>query len=110
MQSYRIAARNVLEHAGRDVQPCNRVPSQYASYGQTRHAHDRFGFAQGRVRDISYEGARIILSGFTDIPDVVELYIPEKKKVMPASVRWRHGNQIGVAFSEVVWRSWRSAG
>jgi chromosome partitioning protein len=47
-----------LEHAGRAVRPFleralwhafvvrNHVPSQYASNGQTRHAHDRFGFAQ----------------------------------------------------------------
>ena len=57
-----IVARNVLGHAGRDARPFlvravvsrlswrNRVPSQDASYGQTRHAHDRFGFAQGRHR------------------------------------------------------------
>ena len=48
------------------------------------------------IRDMSYEGARIDLIETIDIPDEIELYIPAKKRSMPATVRWRHGNRIGV--------------
>jgi len=50
------------------------------------------------IRDISYEGARIIFSDPVNIPDVVQLNIPDKKRTVPASVQWRHGNKIGLAF------------
>jgi PilZ domain len=54
------------------------------------------------IRDISYEGARIELLDSIDIPDAIDLYIPGKHRVTHASVRWRHGNRIGVAFSSVL--------
>ena len=51
------------------------------------------------IRDISYyEGARIIFSDPVNIPDVVQLYIPDKKRTLSARVQWRHGNKIGLAF------------
>ncbi len=51
------------------------------------------------IRDISYyEGARIIFYDPVNIPDVVELYIPDKKRTMSARVKWRHGNKVGLAF------------
>jgi hypothetical protein len=51
------------------------------------------------TRDISYyEGARIIFYDPVNIPDVVELYIPDKKRTVSARVQWRHGNKIGLAF------------
>ena len=52
------------------------------------------------IRDISYEGAaRIDLTDPIGIPDVIDLYIPQKHRLMHASVRWRHGKRIGLAFS-----------
>ena len=54
------------------------------------------------IRDISYEGARIELLEPIDIPDAIDLYIPQKHRTMHASVRWRHGNRIGVSFSSVL--------
>ena len=54
------------------------------------------------VRDISYEGARIIFSDPTDIPDEVQLYILGKKRLLYAQVRWRHANKIGLAFSRTI--------
>ena len=54
------------------------------------------------IRDISYEGARIELLELIDIPDTIDLHIPTKNRMMHASVRWRHGNRIGVAFSQIV--------
>jgi hypothetical protein len=34
------------------------------------------------IRDISDQGARIIFSGATNFPDVVELYIPHKEETI----------------------------
>jgi hypothetical protein len=51
------------------------------------------------IRDISYEGARIDLTDLIGIPDVIDLYIPQKHRLLHASVRWRHGKRIGVRFS-----------
>jgi len=54
------------------------------------------------IRDISYEGARIELLDSVDIPNAIDLYVPGKHRLIHASVRWRHGNRIGVAFSSVL--------
>ncbi len=50
------------------------------------------------IRDISDEGARIIFSDAVSIPDVVELYIPQKEQTVRARVKWRHGDEVGLAF------------
>jgi hypothetical protein len=51
------------------------------------------------IRDISYEGARIVFTNRVKIPDAFLLTILEKKRMLHANVRWRHGNRIGVVFS-----------
>ena len=33
------------------------------------------------------------------LPDVVDLYIPQKEQTLRARVQWRHGDEIGLAFS-----------
>jgi hypothetical protein len=53
------------------------------------------------IRDISDEGAKIIFSDTINIPDVIELYIPQKEQTLRAQVQWRHGNELGVTFGEV---------
>src|SRR6516164_9005389 len=52
------------------------------------------------IRDISYEGARIVIFDTIKLPDEVELHIPERNRLMHATVRWRHGKKIGLSFSE----------
>jgi hypothetical protein len=52
------------------------------------------------IQDISYEGARIAIFDQVDIPSEIKLCIPEKNRMLRASVRWRHDNRIGLAFSE----------
>ena len=47
------------------------------------------------IRDISYEGARIVFSDPLSIPDVIRLAIPKKNRMMDANVRWRRGLQWG---------------
>jgi PilZ domain-containing protein len=53
------------------------------------------------VRDMSYEGARIVVAGRSKIPDELDLYIPERKRIAHASVRWRHGARVGLVLSNV---------
>jgi PilZ domain len=50
------------------------------------------------VRDISPTGARLILSESVSVPDVVDLYIPQKEETLRARIQWRTSGEIGVAF------------
>jgi hypothetical protein len=54
------------------------------------------------IRDLSAEGARIIFSEAVNVPDVVDLYIPQKEQTVRARVQWRHGDEIGLAFPDHV--------
>ena len=60
----------------------------------------RRGAVDCLIRDISDEGARVIFSDTVSIPDIVELYIPQKENTLRAHVQWRHGDELGLAFSE----------
>lgn len=51
------------------------------------------------IRDISPTGARLSFSDTVTIPDVVDLYIPQKEQTLRAHVHRRHGQEIGVAFA-----------
>jgi hypothetical protein len=50
------------------------------------------------IRDLSEKGARIIFSDTVTLPDAFELYIPQRDQTLRAKVRWRHGEEIGLAF------------
>jgi hypothetical protein len=50
------------------------------------------------IRDISEQGARLVFSDTVVIPDIVDLYVPQKEETLRARVQWRHGTEIGVAF------------
>jgi hypothetical protein len=52
------------------------------------------------VRDLSETGAKLELSENVVIPDVIDLYIPKKDETLRASVLWRYGDLIGVAFNK----------
>ncbi len=54
------------------------------------------------IRDLSDEGARIIFSDAVNVPDVVELYIPQKEQTVRAHVKWRHGDEVGLDFPDAV--------
>jgi hypothetical protein len=60
--------------------------------------NNRRSSADCLIRDVSETGARLIFSGTVAIPDVVDLYIPQKEQTLRAQVQWRHGDEIGVAF------------
>jgi hypothetical protein len=53
------------------------------------------------VRDLSEKGARIIFSDTVTLPDVVELYIPQRDQTLRARVQWRRNDEIGLAFTEI---------
>ena len=52
------------------------------------------------IRDLSNLGARIIFADNVNVPDVVDLHIPQKNKTARAFVTWHHGDEIGIVFSE----------
>jgi len=52
------------------------------------------------IRDLSDKGARIIFSDTVTLPDVVELYIPQREQTLRARVQWRRNDEIGLAFTQ----------
>jgi hypothetical protein len=52
------------------------------------------------IRDVSPAGARLIFSQAVSVPDVVDLYIANRKETLRAHVQWRHGDEAGVAFAK----------
>jgi hypothetical protein len=50
------------------------------------------------IRDLSDTGARIAFTTLVTLPDNIELHIPQKEMTLPAQVRRRDGNEIGVSF------------
>jgi hypothetical protein len=54
------------------------------------------------IRDYSEHGARIIFSEMVNVPDLVDLYIPQKEQTVRARVQWRCGDEIGLAFPDAV--------
>lgn len=53
------------------------------------------------VRDLSEKGARIIFSDTVTLPDIVELYIPQREQTRRARVEWRRNDEIGLGFTDV---------
>jgi len=51
------------------------------------------------VRDLSEDGARIILSQTVTIPDLIELDIPQRQQTVIARVEWRRADEAGLSFS-----------
>ena len=54
------------------------------------------------IRDLSNVGARITFSDTVSIPDLVDLYIPQKERTVRAHVQWRHGDEVGITFPDAV--------
>jgi hypothetical protein len=51
------------------------------------------------IRDLSDKGARIIFSDSVTLPHSFDLYIPQRDQTLRAKVRWRHGDEVGLAFA-----------
>jgi len=52
------------------------------------------------IRDMSSSGARLFFSGAVSIPDVLEIYIPQKEQTLRGWVEWRHGDEVGISFAD----------
>jgi hypothetical protein len=50
------------------------------------------------VRDYSTIGARLTLSETVAVPELMELYIPNREEIRRARVEWRSGDEMGVSF------------
>ena len=50
------------------------------------------------VRDISATGARLEVSNAVLLPDVFDLYVPQKEMTYRARITWRGEGEIGVEF------------
>jgi hypothetical protein len=53
------------------------------------------------IRDLTDEGARIIFSHAVNVPDIVELYIPQREQTLRAHVKWRRGDDVGLDFTDL---------
>ena len=51
------------------------------------------------VRDFSSSGARLAFSETTTLPDVFDLYIPQKERTYRSTLRWRRADGVGVTFA-----------
>lgn len=60
--------------------------------------NDRSAAADCLIRDLSDTGARLELSENVVIPYLIDLYIPKREETLRASVQWRHGDLVGIAF------------
>jgi hypothetical protein len=52
------------------------------------------------IRDLSDTGAKIEFASLVTVPDVIELYIPQKMRTYPARVMRRESYEIGVLFED----------
>lgn len=52
------------------------------------------------VRDLSTAGARLALTETATLPDVFDLYIPQKDRSFRSTLRWRRDDGVGVTFDE----------
>jgi hypothetical protein len=50
------------------------------------------------VRDLSEDGARIVLSESITIPDLIELQIPQREQMLAARMQWRRADEVGLSF------------
>ena len=54
------------------------------------------------VRDLSASGARLACSESTSLPEMFELYIPQKEKTYRSTLRWRRADGVGITFADRV--------
>lgn len=51
------------------------------------------------IRDMSEDGARLLIANTVGLPDSFQLYEKSSGMLYPARVAWRQPNSIGVAFT-----------
>ena len=76
-----------------------KVPRQKSLLRGCIYFNNRNSTAECLVRDISTHGARLIFADEVTVPEVVELYIPQKDQTHRSQIVWRHANEMGIAFA-----------
>jgi len=77
----------------------HRITTRHKSFLQGRiYFNNHRSAVDCLIRDISDTGARLTFSGPVIIPDVADLYIPLKERMLRMRVQWRHGDEAGVTF------------
>jgi hypothetical protein len=51
------------------------------------------------VRDVTDNGSRLEFSESVALPEMFELYMPNKDEYFQAHIKWRKGNNIGVSWT-----------
>jgi hypothetical protein len=68
-----------------------------------KSAHLRFNRGYGAyeavVRDLTVNGARLRFGDLVDVPPLFDVKIGTDETWKPATVRWRSGFEIGIAFA-----------
>jgi hypothetical protein len=64
----------------------------------TLYYDNRRGSIECVVRDMSASGARLTFDHAANVPDNVELFIPNKNQTLRARVQRRGTNEVGIAF------------
>jgi hypothetical protein len=64
----------------------------------TLYYDNRRGSIECVVRDMSTSGARLTFDHPANVPDNVELFIPNKNQTLRARVQRRGPNEVGIAF------------
>jgi hypothetical protein len=82
----------------RRVAERRRTARQKSFLRGTIHFNNRRSAIDCLVRDISQYGARLTFADSVTVPDVVDLYIPQKDQTLRCHVIWRNGPEAGVAF------------
>jgi hypothetical protein len=91
-------AYRLVSAGDRHDRPSKRPQTSSAFLRGCLYFNNRRSSLDCLIRDISASGARLIFSDTVTIPDVVDLYIPQKEQTLRSQVHWRHGDEIGVAF------------
>jgi len=80
-----------------------RSSSRQKSFLQGRiYFNNRRSSVDCLIRDYSDTGARLRFSEAANVPEAIELYIPNKDEFHRARIEWRSGNEMGVSFGDEI--------
>ena len=80
-----------------------RAVSRQKSFLQGRiYFNHRRSSVDCLIRDFSESGARLRFAESANVPEAIELYIPNKEETHRARVEWRIGNEVGVSFGNEI--------
>ena len=78
------------------------APRQKAFLRGKLYYSNRLNVADCLIRDMSDQGARVIVSDALALPDELELHVLQKDQNCLVRVVWRRGQEMGLAFVRAV--------